>query len=201
MTSGQGYTINGKVTGLADSTWLYLRDAKAQTELDSVKLINGSFSMSGTITPDPKQVYIHTVKFEDYVSFWISNNKITMSLKAGAFKQGLILGSRVQDESANMSAGVAAMNKRADSLTKALESISDTSARKVVKKQLSEIASDIAGYYMDYVKNYPNSVIAANLLSVYCSTWGREKARSLYNGLSSQIRQTSPARSVRRHKR
>ncbi|MEO6981265.1 MAG: DUF4369 domain-containing protein, partial [Mucilaginibacter sp.] len=68
-----GYHINGTVTGLPDSTWLYLRTATPDKEIDSCRVLGGKFSMSGRIAEKAAPVYLHTAKYTNYVHFWLEN--------------------------------------------------------------------------------------------------------------------------------
>lgn len=41
-----------------------------------------------------------------------------------------------------------------------------------------------------FAKYNPNTIVSANLVSVYCSTWGKDKVKKLYNGFSSEVKKT-----------
>ena len=41
-----------------------------------------------------------------------------------------------------------------------------------------------------FVKNNPNTIVSANIVSVYCSTWGKDKVKKLYNSFSNEVKNT-----------
>ena len=41
-----------------------------------------------------------------------------------------------------------------------------------------------------FAKNNPNTIISANVVSVYCSTWGKDKVKKLYNSFSNEVKNT-----------
>lgn len=187
ITMGQTYTINGSVTGLPDSTWLYLRTAKPEKQLDSTMIINGQFNMSGQIPVKAIQVYLYTQKYTNYVGFWLENKDLSMSLKAGEFKKSVIKGSATQDEYAKMNNALDIIRSKRDSLADKLKTTTDPEARKLLEAQMQNVTGKVEQFYIDYVKGHGQSLIAAYLLNVYASTWGKDKAAVLYTGLSRDL--------------
>jgi peroxiredoxin len=154
-----GYHITGTVQGLPDGTWLYLRTATPDKEIDSCKITNGGFSLSGRIDEPAEQVYLHTYHYTQYTSFWLENKNIRISLHTGEFKQAKITGSATQNEARHL-----------DSLETGL----DRDRQQAIER--------------NYVRSHPNSLVAANLLNVYTTTWGRDTTKILYDHLSDKIK-------------
>jgi len=55
---------------------------------------------------------------------------------------------------------------------------------------LTKNATDTKEIEYQFVKNNPNTIVSANLVSVYCSTWGKDKVNELYNSFSNEIKNT-----------
>ena len=49
---------------------------------------------------------------------------------------------------------------------------------------------------ISFVRKHPNSIISANILSVYASTWGKDTTAVLYNMLSAEIKNTSYGKNI-----
>ncbi|WP_457129630.1 redoxin domain-containing protein [Mucilaginibacter sp. HD30] len=197
-TSAQnvGFKINGQVTGLKDSAKIYLRNARPEKIIDSALVIKGKFVMSGRINEQARQVYIFTAKYENYVGLWIENKPMSIVLKAGEFKKATIKGSATQDENNKLQASSAQLSLMQDSLNKILSKTKVTSEREGLLKQLALLRNEEQQVDSNYVKQHPNSLIAAHLLNVYSSTWGKEKTESLYKNLSATMKQTNYGKEI-----
>jgi thiol-disulfide isomerase/thioredoxin len=192
----QGFKINGTVTGLEDGTWLYLRIAKPEKKIDSAKLKDGSFTMSGRVDGQADELILYTNRYTNYVMFWVENEEINMSLKAGEFKKGLIKGSATEDENKHMIAVKEQLTKRQDSLVKALKADTNADTRKSLQGQLKYTEEQSRQFDRDYVRSHPGSIISANLLSIYASTWGRDTTSALYMHMSPEIKETRQGQEV-----
>jgi peroxiredoxin len=49
---------------------------------------------------------------------------------------------------------------------------------------------------ISFIRNHPNSIISANILSVYASTWGKDTSAILYHKLSAQNKRTSYGKNI-----
>ncbi len=185
-----GYQINGTVVGLADGTWLYLRTAKPDRDIDSCRVNGGKFSMNGQIAEKATPVYLHTAKYTNYVHFWLENTIININVKAGEFKKGRISGSATQDEDKRLDALRLPFNIKADSLSQVLEQTKDSITKKNLAAQIRELDGKIKQVDQGWIKANPGSLISANLLDIYATTWGRETTAALYQDLSVEMKAT-----------
>jgi peroxiredoxin len=175
-----GYTITGNVTGLEEGTWIYLRTATPDVNIDSCQVQRGKIYMSGKIKEEPVQVYLHTAKYTNYVSFWLENKPINILAKAGQFKQAVIKGSRTQDEDNLLVKSRISLTQQKDSLSNLYEANLDTLVRSSLHSKIVAINNNETRMDQRYVQDHPGSVIATNLLKVYASTWGKETSSQLY---------------------
>jgi len=164
------FSLIGKTQGLEDGTKLYIRaDLKI---VDSTEITNNSFEFHTKFESLPVQVVLGTKRNKQYRVMWIDNSPMTFDAsQTDNFKEAIITGSENQDLSNELS-----------ELTK------DISSR---KEQL-EIEKN-------FVKEHPNHVYSANILGIYCSTWGKEQTESLYNVLSDEVKNSSYGKDVKRY--
>lgn len=59
------------------------------------------------------------------------------------------------------------------------------------QNQFDVVAGNDKGKNILYVRNHPNSIISAYVLSVYASTWGKDTSTTLYNNLTETMKKTS----------
>lgn len=192
----QTFNITGTTTGVAEGTWLYLRTSSPEKTLDSTKVMNGKFSLIGKADEKICQMIIYTAKYENYVFFWAEQNT-HLQLKNGEFKKALITGSKTQAQ-ANLRNKLKELNQKLqDSLSQLLTIQKDDAVKKELKEKL--IAAKNAERELDIkdVKDNPNSIISAYVLSVYAATWGKEKATALYENLSSEMKNTSYGKNIK----
>lgn len=196
IPTAPGYRINGTVTGLPDSTWLYLRTAHPDNEIDSCRIIGGKFSMTGRIVEKAVPVLLHTAKYTNYVSFWLENTLINITVKAGEFKKGLISGSATQDEGRRLEQLWKPYSLLADSLGKILAKTKDSTERKNLRFRIKSANDKSEEVQKDWIKKYPNSLVSANILNIYAIGWGKETTQALYEQLSPEMKATSYGREI-----
>lgn len=166
----QKFEIIGNVSGFPDSTYIKLYDFSTGSNvfMDSTPIINGNFTFKGAINKDRdyQKVGIITSDFKNIKTFWLENNVIHFNAEEGKFHDAIITGSSLQDE--------------ANQLT-ALEK----------KNPKNEKSIDI-----DYIKSHPNSLISGYVLKVYCTSWGKDTSKLLYDELSEKVKQSEFGKSV-----
>ncbi len=192
----KGYIITGSVTGLDEGSWLYLRTAKSDQDIDSCQVRGGNFEMKGHLNEKAVQVYLHTARYTNYVAFWLENTTVKIHVKAGEFKKGTITGSETEMENRHFEAMTEPLTKKLDSLEKVRELTPDRSARTTLSTEIADLRKKAAQYDRNYVRDHPNSLIAAYLLSVYTSTWGKDTTSLLFRGLSPELKRTAYGKAV-----
>jgi peroxiredoxin len=183
-----GYTIAGTVAGLEDGTWLYLRLAKPDKKIDSCQVSGGRFRMKGAIAGKAAQVYLFTAGYTNYTSFWLENTAMQLELRAGSFKEGTVTGSATNDEYKQFSGPNRLLDQQLDSLEKVRNSATDAGERKSLSTRLAGIRQQKAQLERDYVRRNPGSLVAAYILNVYASTWGKDTTSVLYEQMSPELK-------------
>ena len=61
---------------------------------------------------------------------------------------------------------------------------------------LTKNVKDTKEIEYQFAKNNPNTIVSANLVSVYCSTWDKDKVKKLYNRFSNEVKNTYYGKNV-----
>jgi peroxiredoxin len=190
VAMAQGFKITGKATGLKDNTRLYLRAHEPEVDIDSAVAIKGRFSFSGRIAGRAEEMILHTGDFKDYVFFWVENKPMNINVTAGRFKNGIISGSVTQRENNLLAASKLRITRKTDSLDKLLAKEKDTTIVGSLRKQQALLAAEDTKADINFVKNHPRSLVSANLLSIYASTWGKQTTVDLYKNFSAELKRS-----------
>lgn len=174
----RGYTIKGSVSGLRDSTWLYLRCGKPDTLIDSCRILNGTFQFTGSISDTAIPVYLHTASYSDMIAFWLENSAMDITLQAGSFRTGKISGSLTQQAIDELSKQVIAIRSQKDSIHK---------DNKLPEKNSEQQEMEL---YKAWVRSHPRSPVSVSLLSAYGKHWGIDTTKALFENISPEIQHT-----------
>ncbi|WP_299335846.1 TlpA disulfide reductase family protein [uncultured Psychroserpens sp.] len=192
-----GYTINGTAKGISDSTYIKLNvNNKA---IDSALIINETFSFNGQVEV-PKKVYLIIEDTRDVKAFWLENTNIDFSGETGVFRDAEVRGSDIQDLYGEL-------NKRIDPFTKAQDSMNailfndslSLDYRKTVFKMYEDNRANEAKAYQEFIKEFPNSVVSADIFNIYKTTWGKDIAEELYAKLSDSLKENEDVLSIKRY--
>jgi peroxiredoxin len=192
-----GFSITGTVAGLPDATWLYLQAIHPDKDIDSCKVVNGRFSMKGKIQEKAVQMVLHTAQYKDYRIFWLENTSIHFSLQAGAFKEGFISGSAVQKEYDAFLLLRKPFNIGIDSLSKALATMQDDEQKQTNRSRIKDLEKEAIQTEQAWIKAHPNSMISANILNIYATSWGKATTEALYTHLSNALKATKDGREIK----
>ena len=125
--------------------------------IDSTKIENNAFVFKSKLSSSPLQVIIRTKDFSQYRFLWVENKPMTFDATKTDFRNAQITGSETENLSFSLSQKI------------------DTLPREEAQK-----------LEIEFVKNNPNSIVSASILSVYSTTWGKEKTKELYEQFSEE---------------
>lgn len=129
--------------------------------IDSTKIENNTFVFKSKLSNSPLQVIIRTKDFSQYRFLWAENKPMTFDATKTDFRNAKITGSETENLSFSLSQKI------------------DTLPRK--ERQKLEI---------EFVKNNPNSIVSASMLSLYSTTWGKKKTKELYEQFSKENKES-----------
>lgn len=153
------FSLTGKTKGIENGTMIYLDNADSQTIdlIDSTKVENNSFVFNTELPNSPLHVVLRTNDDSHYRFLWLENKPITFDATQNNFENAIITGSKVEN--------------LAQSLRKELENLSEENQR---KKEI------------EFIKKHPNSIVSAETLSTYLTTFGKKETKELFDLFSEE---------------
>ena len=157
--SSAEFSLKGKTRGIENGTMIYLDNADSQTIdlIDSTKVENNSFVFNTELPNSPLHVVLRTNDDSHYRFLWLENKSMTFDAMQNDFENAIVTGSKVE--------------KLAQSLRKELENLSEENQR---KKEI------------EFIKNHPNSIVSAETLSTYLTTFGKKETKELFDLFSEE---------------
>jgi len=139
-------------------------------KIDSTKIENNSFVFNSKLSKSPMQVLLRTKDFSNYRFLWVENNAMTFDATKTDFRNAKVTGSETENLSFNH-------HQKTDTLP-------------INERQKLEI---------EFVKNNPNSIVSASMLSVYSTTWGKKKTTELYEQFSKENKESGYGQQIARY--
>ena len=125
--------------------------------LDSTIVQGNSFEFKTKLPNTPMKLWLHNKDFSSYRAFWAEDKPMTFDASKTDFRNAVMTGSESEKLSFNL-------HQKIDTLPRN-------------ERQKEE---------MEFVNNNPNSIVSASMLSLYSTTWGKEKTKELYEQLSTE---------------
>lgn len=141
-----------------------------ETVLDSTLVENSSFEFKTRLPNTPIEIWLYNKDFSNYRVFWAENKPMTFDATKADFINAKITGSESEELSFNLYQKI------------------DTLPRNERRKM-----------EMEFVKNNPNSIVSASMLSLYSSTWGKEKTKELYQQLSTENKNSNFGKETKKY--
>lgn len=138
--------------------------------LDSTKVENNSFTFNTKLPNYPLQLWLRTKNYSSYRAFWAENKPMNFLATGADFKKANITGSEIE--------------KLSQTLYQSTDSLS---REERIKKE------------MEFVKEHPNSIVSAHILSVYSTTWGKEKTSELFGQFSEENKKSEFGQQIGRY--
>ena len=157
--SSAEFSLKGKTRGIENGTMIYLDNADSQTIdlIDSTKVENNSFVFNTELPNSPLHVVLRTNDDSHYRFLWLENKSMTFDATQNDFENTIVTGSKVEN--------------LAQSLRKELENLSEENQR---KKEI------------EFIKEHPNSIVSAETLSTYLTTFGKKETKELFDLFSEE---------------
>ncbi|WP_435262046.1 redoxin domain-containing protein [Tenacibaculum sp. nBUS_03] len=138
--------------------------------IDSTEVIDNKFHFKTMLTKSPMQVILRTKDYSHYRFLWLENNKMTMDATNSDFRNAKVMGSETE------------------TLSTIFRHKIDTIPRNKRHK-----------YRIEFIKNNPDKLFSAYLLSSYAKSWGKEKTNELFNQFSKNNKNSEFGKSTFRY--
>jgi peroxiredoxin len=138
--------------------------------LDSTEVNNNSFEFKTQLPNTPMRLWLHNKDFSNYRVFWAENKPMTFNATKTDFRNAKMTGS--ESEKLNFK-----FHQKIDTLPR----------------------NERPKMEMEFVKNHPNSIVSVSMLSLYSTTWGKEKTKELYDQLSIENKNTEFGKEITKY--
>jgi peroxiredoxin len=149
------FSLTGETNGIENGTILYLDNSLANILIDSAVVENNKFKFQTKLSVTPLYVILRTGNGSHYRYFWLENKPMFFNGAKADFKHAIITGSETENLKQTL-------NKQVDTL--------HGSERQKLERE--------------FVINNPVSIVSSQILSVYATSWGKEKTAELFNKFS-----------------
>ncbi len=190
----EGYQIEGNVTGIPDSTMIYLKNLSTEEEIDSALVLNNHFVLKGVLPETPESFWLHfnlDKKFH-YTNLLIGNEKVTLQADITDFPWHVkIKGSKNQDEYNKFRNLRKTFDIKRDSLVKYFFSLSDslrTLKNKEIWEEIKAIDDTVDKIIDSAIKENINSYAGVINLGFRKKEFHRDTVAKLYNNLPEDIK-------------
>jgi peroxiredoxin len=161
------FSLIGSTNGIEDGTILYLDNTLANKLIDSAEVKNNHYKFQTKLSHTPLYVILRTRDYSHYRYLWVENKPMILNGTKADFKNAIVTGS----ESENLS--------------------------KTLSKQIGTLhGSERQKLELEFVKNNPNSIVSAYILSVYSTSWGKAKAMELFDKFSQENKNSAYGKKI-----
>lgn len=161
------FSLIGTTNGIENGTFLYLDKVSGEKIIDSIKVENNSFSFQTKLSKTPLRVVLRTKDFSHYRFLWLENNQMQFDGTETDFRHANVTGSISE--------------KLSQSLSREIDTLPRNEG--LIKE-------------MEFVKNNPKSIVSANILSIYSTTWGKEKTKEIFALFSIENKNSEYGKSI-----
>jgi len=155
------FSLKGKTNNFENGTVLYLKNNLNEKIIDSTIISNNQFQFNSKISKFPIRVLLYNKEFTQWKDIWLENNTMVFDASKSNFKEATITGSKTQVS--------------AEKLYENTAKLSYEERNELEKK---------------FVKENPNSIVSAFILSVYSRDWGKDFSKEYYEKFAIDIRKS-----------
>jgi thiol-disulfide isomerase/thioredoxin len=219
--NAQQFTLNGKIAGATESekVKLYYTAASGKRTMDSVVVKNGNFVIKGNIAA-PTMAFIEYGKGAsagmnpNTASFFIEPKNMNASFKVNDFSNGVITGSKTQDEYLELEKSKESIRKEMEPLSqayaKAGEALRNAQKAKKSDEVLDSLRYEAAAIHdkfdpyfqrqaqkdFQFFVKHPQSYVTAYYLRFHTTDISLDSLQMFYNALGSTIQQSSEGKDI-----
>ncbi len=194
LTSGDGFTITGQVTGFPDGTKFYLRNLATESVMDSATLQGNNFRFEGHLAQPPEQIWLIANPDSQFVytNLLMGNDDITVRGDVTDFPWNVeIEGSKSQEDYNFLRNLTKVHDIQRDSLVKnflALPPEEQQQKGKQIWTRIGKIDSTTRALRMDYVRSHPDTYISVIELGYLKNGLPKDTIREIFDRYTPEIK-------------
>ena len=187
------YTLLGNLEGFADSSMVIM--SAGNKPMDSALIIDDKFKFTGSIK-QPMSVYLNVKGTRDFTTLWLEPSEITISAKRGEFRQAKITGSELQKEDDLLRAQISPLRFKQDSLEQLLKPSMEPLEQQNLIKSYLKFEKQEDSVYKAFIADYKASLVSADILNIYKTTWGKAITQTLYDGFTKEVKNSTYGKAI-----
>jgi peroxiredoxin len=193
--------IIGSTSGYTDSTMLVLHDVENQIAIDTAYIVNNRFRFSVKIS-EPTQFAIMTgmgnkSEFE-YMFFWVDKDNITIKAAKGNLRFANTKGSALQKQSEKLLKSKKLIYSKRDSLISEFMRTERKDSTRYDSLLVVQSEINIAETKSDtlFIRDNPNSLISAHLLTFVMKQIPKYATKSLFEDLTLEMKESKYGQTI-----
>jgi thiol-disulfide isomerase/thioredoxin len=194
-----GPVISGYITGFKDSTVIFLSNLGEQKVYDTTMIINNEFVLHGPFLAEPIVVFLEAHGGEIWTSMIIGNDKMKVEGDISDFPWNLrITGSKTEDENQKLKALTKNLDKRREEFVAQYAKALEDEKKMMIRDSMSLIDLRIQAIQVAFIKECPNTYIAALTLRGLRNQLSRDKVSLLFDLMNKEVKESQPGQIVRK---
>lgn len=183
------FIING-TTFTSNNKYIYLfKDYNGSYKLiDSAIVYNSRFQFNGTIKSPEKYRVSKFKNNRKSFSFLVDNSQINLFLNSRIDFSSAYSSSKIQQDYASYTSKMNTFKDQGIALYYNLKGDFSSENINKLKKDRLKLFTNQSKYVLNFIKQHPNSSFSAMLINDNIKTYNTKTLRTLFNGLSSNIR-------------
>jgi peroxiredoxin len=188
------YVLTAKIEGAEGVSFVLQTSAQGRpVYLDTVVVVNGSFTITGGSVDFPQMVSLVTLDRKKGLSFYLENREITITANIDALNRAVISGSKTQDELLSLDAAMKALTDRYQTLTKGLQEATqanDKGKMADLTTQLNSLVKEAKAIQKDFVVKHPASFATPQILGGLMNDFSATEIEGLIASMSPEVAAT-----------
>ncbi len=192
---GDGFTIEGRMSGFPDSAKVTLVNANSSRKIDSTIVYNNRFRLKGSFAddePGPLTLLITANQQLYYTNFFCGNNRVTITGDISDFPDDLIIsGSPYQEQAEILRNETRDLEEYRDSLFQIYGKLSagkEEGKIEEIRIQLDRVNREIKARRKKYIATHLDSYHALIMLSLSPDILPKDSLRILFKGVRPELR-------------
>ena len=190
------FTLNGEVEGLdGQEVYLYVNN-----HIDTTVIENGKFTFTDTLSHETMAaILVGEQSYENrnhVAQFFISPSEMTITLPTDSFPGFTLVGSPAEDLNKQLIDEQAALTAQAMDLRMQMAQ-ADPAKADSLEKDMEGISQKLENIMFDFIKDNPDSYVAAHYSRFVAGRAPYEKLKELYECFTPRIKQSSELSDLR----
>jgi len=164
------FSLQGKTNKIENGTVLYLKNNLSEKIIDSSVVTNNQFSFNTKLSKFPLRVLLYNKEFSQWRDIWLENKKMNFDASESDFRNATISGS----QSENLSQKVY------------------LNANKLSFEERNKLQKE-------FVKENPNSIVSAFILSVFSRDWGQNFTKESFDKFPQEVKSSEYGKRISKY--